>query len=157
LWKVLDKNRDNKLIDWVTLYRQLKKETETTFEDWKARLEKKGTKLPGDLAKLKTQTTQAFYLPSRVGLFVTPQNDGLRIAEVWLETPAKRAGLRRGEIITAINGKDARTLKDYAQEKEAALKARPVKDLTLTVKGSDGRMRTVQVILAAPESEYDAK
>ena len=149
LWKCLDDEMDSKTISWVGLYLKLKVKTEDSYKEWKAAVVKKGKRLPPGLARQESQTAFAFYLPSQIGLLVGRHVGGVRVVEVWGDTPASRAEVRRGEIITRMNGKAVGTLKDYDRETDASL-ASANRRLTLQLTNRAGTSREVTLTLAAP-------
>jgi carboxyl-terminal processing protease len=57
---------------------------------------------PKDLAEFNTATSGRF---SGVGLTVSEVKRGLRVASVLPDTPAERAGIQEGDVITAVDGK----------------------------------------------------
>jgi carboxyl-terminal processing protease len=87
-----------------------------------------------------------------VGIAVDPERRGLRIARVYDATPAARAGLKAGELITAVNG---RTLQGLSADAAIALiKGPPGTDVTLAVEAkpakhaSRGEARPVKITRA---------
>ena len=52
---------------------------------------------------------------SRHGTGLCLRGDGVRITEVQADTPAAQAGLRKEDIIVAVNDEPVHTLRDYAQ------------------------------------------
>ncbi|MBJ7332646.1 MAG: S41 family peptidase [Solirubrobacteraceae bacterium] len=88
---------------------------------------------------------------SGVGLGVQGTKEGLRIARVYDKSPAKRAGLRKGDVIVAANGK---TLKGKPEEAATALIKGPAgTEVTLTVsrgeKDFDKTMRRATISVPA--------
>jgi len=67
----------------------------------------------------RIHTTSSAQGKRRVSLGILPDyavsGGGLRIAEVRAETPAAQAGLRAGDVITALNGTTVHNLRDYTQ------------------------------------------
>jgi carboxyl-terminal processing protease len=69
---------------------------------------------------------------SGVGLIVSEHPDGLRIVEVYDDTPARRAGLEPGDVIVAVEG---RSLKGVNQTTATdRIKGPPGTDVTITVR-----------------------
>jgi carboxyl-terminal processing protease len=90
---------------------------------------------PKEYALFKERQENAF---SGVGLTVVRHARGLRIVEVFDGSPAARAKLQTGDLVTAVG---RRSLKGRAQDASVALiKGRPGTDVTLTVV-HDGRER----------------
>jgi carboxyl-terminal processing protease len=81
---------------------------------------------------------------SGVGLTVTGVNRGLRVASVLPDTPAKRARIQEGDLITAVNG---RSLAGVPPEVSTArIKGPPGTPVELrVVSGSGGETRNVQL------------
>lgn len=87
---------------------------------------------PKEYASYQDATSSQF---SGVGLGVQGDDAGLRIATVYDDSPAKRAGLKQGDVIVAANG---RSLKGKPEEASTALiKGPPGTEVTLTVKRGD--------------------
>jgi carboxyl-terminal processing protease len=85
---------------------------------------------------------------SGVGITVTQDPRGLRVSQVFDESPAKRAGVKRGDLITAVNGTP---LKGRTQDQSVALiKGRNGTDVTLTIRHG-GRSREVDLTRATIE------
>jgi carboxyl-terminal processing protease len=68
---------------------------------------------------------------SGVGLSVTQAKRGLRVATVFSGSPAKRAGLREGDLIVAVNGRSIAG--EDAEASTARIKGNPGTKVTLTV------------------------
>ncbi len=80
-----------------------------------------------------------------VGLTVNEHPDGLRVVEVFDESPAERAGIRPGDVIVAVGRK---RLKSLSQAQSVALIKGPAgTEVQLRVR-RDGRPRTVEVTRA---------
>jgi len=74
----------------------------------------------------------------------TVEGDGVYVAEVNPGGPAARAGIRTGDIITAIAGKETRTTSDLS----AVLAAfRPGQTVRVALRRASGGVATVQVTL----------
>jgi carboxyl-terminal processing protease len=85
---------------------------------------------------------------SGVGITVTPNPRGLRVAQVFDDSPAKRAGIQRGDLITAVNGTP---LKGRTQDESVALiKGRNGTDVTLRIEHG-GKSRDVDLTRATIE------
>ena len=76
--------------------------------------------------------------------FNLPVSSGLYISSVIRNSPAYRAGLREGDIITAMNGVPSTSVEDVRQ---TLLKSAIGDVIKFTVVGSNGRERVVQVTL----------
>ena len=80
---------------------------------------------------------------SGIGVTVSQDPRGLRVSQVFDESPAKRAGIVRGDLITAVNGTP---LKGRSQEQSVALiKGRNGTDVTLRIV-HDGKARDVDLV-----------
>jgi carboxyl-terminal processing protease len=80
---------------------------------------------------------------SGVGIAVTEVPQGLRVATVYKQTPAREAGIQPGEVITAVNGesiagKDADTV-------TGRIRGPAGTQVTLTIANRDGKSRDVRV------------
>jgi carboxyl-terminal processing protease len=78
---------------------------------------------------------------SGVGLAVNEVKDGLRVATVYKRTPAKEAGIRPGDVITAVNG-DSIAGED-ADAATAKIRGPEGSKVSLTVQSPDGKTRDV--------------
>jgi carboxyl-terminal processing protease len=80
---------------------------------------------------------------SGVGIGATQDPRGLRVAQVFDHSPAQRAGIHRGDVIVAVDG---RQLKGRPERVSRALiKGRPGTSVRLTIlSGKQRRTRTVQ-------------
>jgi serine protease inhibitor len=74
------------------------------------------------------ERTQA--LPSRVGLRLSDVKDGVKIEEVLRGSPAEKAGLKKGDLLLAVDGLPIRSAADY----HAVLAERPGPQFCLEVK-----------------------
>lgn len=74
-----------------------------------------------------------------------PVDRGLYISSVVRNSPAHRAGLRQGDIIIAMDGRDTTGVEDVRQ---SLLKAAIGDTVQFTVVGSDKRQRSVSVTLS---------
>ena len=80
---------------------------------------------------------------SGIGVTVSQDPRGLRVSQVFDESPAKRAGIVRGDLITAVNGTP---LKGRSQDQSVALiKGRNGTDVTLRIV-HDGKARDVDLV-----------
>ena len=68
---------------------------------------------------------------SGVGLSVTEVPLGLRVARVFPGSPAREAGIRVGDVVTAVDGRSIAG--DSAEISTARIKGKPGSDVTLTV------------------------
>ncbi len=94
---------------------------------------------PAEYKRFKQSQNSEF---SGVGLQVAQHPKGLRVEAVYDGSPAKRAGLRQGDVIVAANG---RNLAGMSQEESVALvKGPPGSEVKLTWL-SGGRRRTKTV------------
>jgi len=95
---------------------------------------------PKEYAQFQHQQAQQF---SGVGVAVGHDRRGLRILEVYADSPAKRAGLRHGDLIVAAGGK---SLEGRTQAESVALVKGPDgSPVTLRV-ARDGTARTVSLV-----------
>ncbi|MDA0174035.1 S41 family peptidase [Solirubrobacter taibaiensis] len=70
-----------------------------------------------------------------VGMSVTAVDDGLRVEQVYDGSPAKEGGLKRGDVITSVNGKSLKG--KSSQESTTLIKGPAGTEVTLGLK--DGR------------------
>ena len=82
----------------------------------------------------------------RSGLFLINQGGQITVLAARPQTPADKAGLARGDVITAIGGKPAANF-SLAQIRDM-LRGPAGTTITLTVKGKDGQTRDVVLTLA---------
>jgi carboxyl-terminal processing protease len=96
---------------------------------------------PHQLRQFESLTSGRF---SGVGLTVTGVNRGLRVASVLPRTPAQRAGIKEGDLITAVDG---RSLAGVPTEVATArIKGPPGTPVDLrVVSGSGGPTRNVRL------------
>ncbi|MBV9277120.1 MAG: PDZ domain-containing protein, partial [Candidatus Eremiobacteraeota bacterium] len=85
-------------------------------------------------------TTRDTY--DRSGLFLIQNNGAVVVYDVLSDTPAAALGIKRGDIITAIDQKP-RSLQDAREMFRAAAGTR----LTLSVKAASGAARNVDLVL----------
>jgi carboxyl-terminal processing protease len=94
---------------------------------------------PGELRQFESATSGRF---SGVGLTVTGVKRGLRVASVLPDTPAERAGIDEGDLITKVNGHSLAGVP--AEVSTGRIKGPPGTDVELrVVPVSGGRPRTV--------------
>lgn len=87
---------------------------------------------------------------SGVGLSVTQVPRGLRVATVFSSSPAKRAGVRAGDVITAVEGHSIAG--EDAELATARIKGKPGTEVSLTVlRPSTGRSRELELERASLE------
>jgi carboxyl-terminal processing protease len=98
---------------------------------------------PKEYARFKDSQNSEF---TGVGISVAPDGGrGLRVIEVFDGSPARRAGIERGDVITAV---DRRSLRGLSQNRAVALiKGEPGSDVTLRIL-HDGREREVSLTRA---------
>jgi S1-C subfamily serine protease len=84
---------------------------------------------------------------------VATATNGLAVIAVEPDSPAHRAALRPGDVITRVNGKEPRTFVDFVQELIATGAARDVK---LTVRRGD-REATTNVRLTPEKDVFNAE
>lgn len=156
LQTLIDK-RDDSDLTWPAVYADLIEKTRATFADWKKKTLEEvrrgalevGREEREALEKQADQTPQAFLLPDcKVGLIVEGQGGkGVRVLSVLLDGPAHRAGLKPGDVITRMDGRDVREVKDYDAALDQALE-RPGAEVKLGVAGPDGKARELKMSLA---------
>ena len=88
---------------------------------------------PGALRDFEAQTSGRF---TGVGLGVIEAKDGLRVGQVYEDTPAEEAGIEVGDVITAADGEDLKGLN--AEAAAAKIKGPPGTEVTLTVRPRGG-------------------
>jgi len=88
---------------------------------------------PKALRQFEMQTSGEF---TGVGLGVIEAKDGLRVGQVYRDTPAKEAGIEVGDVITAADGEDLKGLS--AEAAAAKIKGPPGTEVTLTVRPRGG-------------------
>ncbi len=98
----------------------------------------------------------AFAIFFGIAWLATPQG-GLTFAEVQAGSPAEASGLKAGETILAIDGAtfDLFPSPNAGRAAVEGLRAKAGETVTLTVKGTDGSVRDVQVTLRPPEVAVD--
>ena len=84
---------------------------------------------PHELAQFESTTSGRF---SGIGLTVSGVKRGLRVATVLPHTPAERAGIEKGDLITAVNGR--------------SLVGVPAEVSTARIKGPPGTPVTLRVV-----------
>jgi carboxyl-terminal processing protease len=88
---------------------------------------------------------------SGVGMEVTEVPAGLRVSRVFPGSPAQRAGIRRGDVIVAVNGKSIAGL--TSQRTTSLIRGRPGTKVTLTWT-HEGRRVTKRVERAKVDAPY---
>ena len=88
---------------------------------------------PKALEQFEMQTSGQF---TGVGLGVIEAKDGLRVGQVYRDTPAEAAGIEVGDVITAADGEDLKGLS--AEAAAAKIKGPPGTKVTLTVRPQGG-------------------
>jgi carboxyl-terminal processing protease len=81
-----------------------------------------------------------------IGVSVDPKPVGLEVVNVFDSSPAKRAGLKVGDLIVAVNGRSLRKLPSNTST--ALIKGPPGTDVRLTIKRPNAPTRTVTVTRA---------
>ena len=69
-----------------------------------------------DVAKAKEEQTAQGATPRLEGATFTNARSGVRVAELAPESSAYRAGLRKDDIITAVNRKPVKTVEQLEEE-----------------------------------------
>jgi carboxyl-terminal processing protease len=93
---------------------------------------------PKEYAAFQEQQRGAF---AGVGISVQQNPAGLKIVQVFSKSPAKRAGVKTGDLIVAVDGA---SLKGRSNDDSVArIKGRVGTDVTLTLRGADGKRRDV--------------
>ena len=111
---------------------------------------------PDAYARFQEVTSGRF---SGVGLSVNEVKRGLRVSTVFDDSPAKEAGLREGDIITAVNGRSIAG--EDAELATAEIKGKPGTEVTISVlRPSSGRQRDYRLTrreLTVPAVEASIK
>lgn len=94
------------------------------------------------------QTYAEFQAASRgefsgIGLAVTAVKQGLRVAQVYEETPAERAGIEEGDLIVAVG--DRSIAGEPAEASTAKIKGPPGTEVTVTVRSPGKGEREITV------------
>jgi carboxyl-terminal processing protease len=98
---------------------------------------------------LSPKALQAFDRPASfagIGVSVDPTPAGLEVVRVFDASPAKRAGLKQGELIVAVNGRSLRGLSSASAT--GLIKGRPGTDVRLTLHDAHRGERSVTVTRA---------
>ncbi|MEN8194523.1 MAG: M20/M25/M40 family metallo-hydrolase, partial [Bacteroidota bacterium] len=69
--------------------------------------------------------------------------EGVKIAGVSDDSPAAKAGIKKGDVVTAFNGKPVKNLKDYSNYLK---EHQPGDTVTFTIE-SDGKKKDVELVL----------
>jgi carboxyl-terminal processing protease len=102
---------------------------------------------PRALTEFESSTSGQF---SGVGLTVSSTKEGLRVVSVLPDTPADHAGLRQGDVITAVDGHSIAG--EPSEVSTARIKGPPGTSVTLRVtEAGSGDTRNVSVDRAAVE------
>jgi carboxyl-terminal processing protease len=88
---------------------------------------------PETLRQFEAQTSGQF---TGVGLGVVEAKEGLRVGQVYEDTPAEEAGIEVGDVITAADGDDLKGLD--AEAAAAKIKGEPGTEVRLTVEPRGG-------------------
>jgi len=84
---------------------------------------------PEDYRRFQNSSQNAY---EGVGMEVIPVKDGLRVADTYDGSPARRAGIKSGDVITAVNGKSLAG--KAAKNGSERIKGPPGTKVTLTVR-----------------------
>ena len=93
---------------------------------------------PKDYTRFKEAANSEF---SGIGVLITQVDDGLRITQVYPKSPARKAGLRAGDIIVAAQGQRLRDKPDDAAT--SLIKGKAGTDVTLGVRRGKRELRKV--------------
>lgn len=80
---------------------------------------------------------------SGVGLSVVKVKQGLRVATVFDESPAKAAGIKLGDLVTAVDGRRIAGLR--AERATALIKGKPGSGVKLTIRSPGARSRELDL------------
>lgn len=92
--------------------------------------------------KQHTQTVHVFVQTPALGARVKEDKGSLKIVEVVPLSPADQAGFKVGHVVVKINGKEARTEKEYADAVDHSPRT-----MQATLRGPKGRVREVNAQL----------
>lgn len=145
-------------LTWPNLHAELTRREHVAYAAWKERMlgqvRRGELRLASDeretLEKQATQAPQAYFLPGcTLDLRVEGRTGGrgVRLVDVPRGGAAGRAGLKSGELIVKIDGRDIRNKRDYEAAVKQALE-RYSAELRLTVIGLDGRSRDQRLPLS---------
>ena len=96
---------------------------------------------PAVYRRFKASTTGRF---SGIGLSVTENKRGLRVARVFDDTPAEEAGIEQGDLVVAVEGKSLAGVP--ADAAAARIKGKPGTEVSITVlDGNTGKKRDLDV------------
>ena len=91
--------------------------------------------------KLFEQSTSGEF--SGVGMTVVERKKGLEVAGVFKDSPAKRAGIKTGDLIIAVNGRSIAG--ESSDVSTARIKGKPGTFVRLTIETPGGKRRTIRV------------
>ena len=91
--------------------------------------------------KLFEQSTSGEF--SGVGMTVVERKKGLEVAGVFKDSPAKRAGIKNGDLIIAVNGRSIAG--ESSDVSTARIKGKPGTFVRLTIETPGGKQRTIRV------------
>jgi carboxyl-terminal processing protease len=91
--------------------------------------------------KLFEQSTSGEF--SGVGMTVVERKKGLEVAGVFKDSPAKRAGIKNGDLIIAVNGRSIAG--ESSDVSTARIKGKPGTFVRLTIETPGGKRRTIRV------------
>jgi carboxyl-terminal processing protease len=93
---------------------------------------------PKDYTRFKEAANSEF---SGIGVLITQVDDGLRINQVYPKSPARKAGLRKGDVIVAAQGQRLRDKPDDAAT--SLIKGKEGTDVTLGVRRGKRELKKV--------------
>lgn len=151
-------------ITWPVFYRALKINTRDTYIDWReshiATIEPKIKELsPAQVAnfrllkKQQHQFIQAYYLDGvrlKVVVEDEPDDGGVRVTELPINSPAKAAGVRFNDLIVAVDGKKVTNAKEFTEAGGAVLAAAPDATAELKITVRRNGMNEVIVVSVPP-------
>ena len=96
---------------------------------------------PATYRRFQASTSGQF---SGIGLSVSEAKRGLRVSQVFEDTPAEKAGIRSGDIVVAVSGKSIAGISSTAAA--SRIKGPPGTEVAITVvDGETGRSRDLDV------------
>jgi hypothetical protein len=104
-----------------------------------------GAKLSNEGARNEGGRSRAAYLGAVPDYGGEDEAKGVKIAEASKGSPAEKAGVKAGDVLVKLGGRDVKTLEDYA----AAIQAHKPGDAVQVVVRRDGKDVTLDVTLGA--------